>query len=111
MNSQNYICKLDSTGHQIWSRTMGGPGYDASLGIEYLDDTTFLVCGGRRLTERGNAFGNLIIITEHNQIKLDFLPLSPDINLKEIFFVFTISWNSKSGNFSAKIMLEISFYF
>jgi hypothetical protein len=81
---QNYICKLDSTGHQIWSRTIGGAGEDGSLGIEYLNDTTFLVSGFRRLVVRGTAYGNLIVITEHNQLKLDILPLSPDINIQEI---------------------------
>ena len=115
---QNYICKLDSTGHQIWSRTLGGPGYDASLGIEYLDDTTFLVCGGRRLTERGNAFGNLTIITEHNQIKLDFLPLSPDINLKEIDkvikkgdFIYGYGYSNNSDDSVVIFCMDTAYHF
>lgn len=82
---QNFICKLDSSGHLIWSRSLGVlTDYSGSLSLEFVDDTTFVVAGFRRLGVGGDAFANLIVINESNQLKRDYLPSVPEVSLRFI---------------------------
>ncbi len=81
---ENQVCKLDSLGRRVWSTTFGGVGHDGSVDVENINDTTFLVCGFRRLVAFGPSYANLIIITESNRLIRDFLPSTAEVQLQVI---------------------------
>ncbi|MFH1160681.1 MAG: hypothetical protein V1733_07020, partial [bacterium] len=40
-----YIIRTDESGDTVWTKVIGGPGYDATYSVALTDDNGFLVCG------------------------------------------------------------------
>jgi|GEM_PF-4288974 len=55
-----WIIRTDAQGDTLWSRAVGGPGYDFAMGVALIPDGGFIVVGGTESFGAGDRDGYLV---------------------------------------------------